>query len=154
MRLDSIQIQLGWASPSPRARLALAVVGPVTFRPTHRRSTVFTLLDDQKTIARPQLADKIGNPIAGEALAGPPTYMVSDPTILTIAPDADGMSCDVVTTGKLGTATLICTGSTADGTAVSGQVDFTVTTDVAATVNLAIDAPTPRDLTPEPAATT
>jgi hypothetical protein len=59
------------------------------------------ITDSQQFKVDIQPVDKAGNP---GTLASVPVWSVSDPTIVTVAPAADGLSAVVTATGKLGTA--------------------------------------------------
>lgn len=71
----------------------------------------------------------------------PPTWSSSDPTIVTVSPNADGSNADVVTTGKLGDAQVSVTGTSASGDALTGLLDVTVATSKATTFKLVAGIP-------------
>lgn len=92
----------------------------------------------QKVTATPTFKDGKGNPAKVD---GAPSYQTDNPAILTLNPSADGLSCEIVATGMIGTANVQCsadadlgpdvkqiilTGSieVVAGQAVTGSLDF------------------------------
>lgn len=63
------------------------------------------LTADQQLRLTPLFEDRYGN---AAPIDGMPRWEVSDETIATVTPDADGMSALVVTTGKVGGAQIRC----------------------------------------------
>ena len=82
------------------------------------------ITDSQQFRVEIQPVDKAGNP---GTLATVPVWSASDPTLLTVAPAADGMSAVVSATGKLGAAQVDVT---AEGDPTSGANTITGTVDV------------------------
>ncbi len=86
----------------------------------------FQLGDDQKFDLAVQGVDDAGN-VVPATFAAPPTWAVSDNTIATVAPSADGTSCTVTATGKLGSASVHVTGQGGAGVApLDATFDFDV----------------------------
>jgi hypothetical protein len=77
---------------------------------------------------------------------GVPDWSSSDPSVITVSPSADGMSCDAVTTGKLGVAQVQCN---ADADLGAGTKPITAVLDIevkaSEAVQLAIEAGVPTD---------
>jgi hypothetical protein len=82
------------------------------------------ITDSQQFRVEIQPVDKAGNP---GTLASVPVWSASDPTILTVAPAADGLSAVVSAMGKLGAAQVHVT---AEGDPTSGVNTITGTVDV------------------------
>jgi hypothetical protein len=100
------------------------------------RTTMLTLSDIQQSSLTVSIVDAKNNPAV---LAGIPVWTVSDSTILTIVPAADGLSAILTAVGPLGTAKV----SSAIGS-ISGSVDVTVIG--SAPAQLVISAATPTDV--------
>jgi hypothetical protein len=126
-------------------------IGPVVGRlPTPRARPVFTLLDDQKAtlhLSSPP-TDPAGNPIP--PIVGVPTWADDGAGCLTLTPAADGMSCAVTTTGKLGPTKVTAT-AMRGAVAVVDDFPIEVDADVQGSLNITADPPTARDLNPAPA---
>jgi len=101
------------------------------------------LTDAQKVTLKVNPVSKAGNPAPVD---GAPKWSVSDETVLTLVVAADGLSCDVVTTGKLGSSQVAVV---ADADLGEGVTELTATLDVdvkaSAAVNLGLDVGTPTD---------
>jgi hypothetical protein len=109
---------------------------------------MFTLLDDQQVNAKSNLAagpivDKAGNPIT---VVPPVVWTVDVADVLTLTPAADGNSCMVVTTGKLGPAKLTASVPTADGGTLTEVIDILVSVDPTNALNVTFDTPTDRPI--------
>ena len=97
----------------------------------------FVLMDDQKVDLGVMGTDDVGNPVT---FTGAPTWAVSDPTILTVTPDAtDPSKATVAATGKIGTAQVSV--SVAGPPPLTGTLDVQVTSSAA--TSLGISAGTP-----------
>lgn len=99
------------------------------------------LTDEQKVTlhAAPKTAKGNDAPVDGV-----PTWSTSDDTLVTLAPSADGFSCDAITVGPLGGCTITCTADAdlgPDVAAVLGTIDITVVAAPAASVAVTADAP-------------
>lgn len=87
----------------------------------------FNLTDSQQTICTLGYTDKRGNPSPAPAGAQPPVWLVDVPTVLSLTPSADGMSCTVAAVGPLGDAKLsVSVADNAGNSLASGSLDFTV----------------------------
>ena len=103
-----------------------------------------TLTDSQGVTLGPVSGlDAKGNPAS---LAGPATWASSDPTILSVAPSADGLSCDVEAVGALGN----CQVTVNDG-AATAVVNFTVVGGAAVSLNVPVGTPVEQQPAPAPA---
>lgn len=83
-------------------------VGPVGKRfilPWEERIVVFTLKDSEKVSVAVEFVSAGGNPAKVD---GAPSWESSDPSILTVTPATDGMSCMVTTVGPVGTTRVTC----------------------------------------------
>ena len=79
-------------------------------------------------------------------LSNPPTWAAggANPAIIALTPSADGLSCDLVATGTLGTAQVTVSDVTdAAGDSIQGVLDITVVAEAA--TQLAINAGTPTE---------
>jgi hypothetical protein len=95
---------------------------------------------DEKTVLRIQPVDVGGNPAK---LDGAPTWAVegTNPEVVTLSPSEDGMSCELVTTGTLGTCQVRVTGDADLGSetrSISGLLDVQV--EAGEAVNFTINA--------------
>lgn len=101
----------------------------------------FILTDIQSVGLAISVTDARGNPAA---LDGAPVWESSDPSILEVVAAADGLSCNVVAVGPLGTAQVKVTGDAKlgpDVTPILGVLDIEVVASEA--VNIAIVPGTP-----------
>jgi len=102
------------------------------------------LTDIQSVNATVVAEDAAGNPAP---LAAPPVWSVSDATMVTLTPSADGMSCNIKAAGPLGTAQVVVTGDgvlpdgTADPNTFTGTVDVTVVASEANQFAVSLDTP-------------
>lgn len=100
-----------------------------------------TLTDIQHVATTLETDDAAGNPIADAVFTIPPGWQSSDPTVVTVTPAADGLSADIVTTGKLGQAQITVTGTSVDGRTITGIGDVSVVTSGPATFRLNFGTP-------------
>jgi hypothetical protein len=111
-RLDRIEHTLEASLAVQRETLALlqrqfstaAVVELWLINPDGTRSKLdmaFTMTDVQSAPLSVTITDARGNPAKVD---GVPTWVSSDPTVLTATAAADGMSCVIAAVGPLGTA--------------------------------------------------
>ena len=101
-----------------------------------------TLTDVQKVTVGPISGTDAKGNVA--PLDGAPTFAVSDPTLATLAVSADGLSCDVVAAGALGTFQLTVSADGKIGPEVKtimGTVDFTVIGSDAVSLVVPVAAP-------------
>ncbi len=101
------------------------------------------LQDDQKVTLAVRPIDAAGNPAA---IDGAPAWTVegANPEILTLAPSADGLSCEALTVGPLGTCQVKVAADARIGPEVktiTGVLDIEVRGGEA--VSLAVDASVP-----------
>jgi hypothetical protein len=106
-------------------------------------TTMNTLKDTQKVTVTLEADDAAGNPTTS-TFPSPPAWQSSDATVVTVTPSADGMSAEVATTGKLGTAQVRVDATTADGRAITGLGDVEVVTSDATTFKLNFGTPVDR----------
>jgi hypothetical protein len=114
-----------------------------------------TLLDTQQvdvTISFFDADQPIPNPAAVT-----PSISVDDSTILALAqPPLDGpvtsVTVTVASTGKIGSANLLCTATNADGTTISGSQAFHVVSGDAASMTFDLGTPVAIPATPAPTA--
>jgi hypothetical protein len=100
------------------------------------------IADSQQFRVEIQPVDKAGNP---GTLATVPVWSASDPTILTVAPAADGMSAVVSGTGKLGAAQVHVTAEsdpTSGVNTITGTVDVQVVGGKAVSLRLTVGTAT------------
>jgi hypothetical protein len=104
------------------------------------------ITDSQEFKVEIQAVDKAGNP---GTLASVPVWSVSDPTILTVVPAADGMSAVVSAKGKLGAAQVNVTGE-GDPTPGVNTITGTLAVEVVGgkAVSLKLTAGTPTEIVP------
>jgi hypothetical protein len=136
--------------PEPAGDLGL-VIGPVRARPlqakgeTKHMATNLQLTDVQEVDLSIGPKDREGNPAQ---LDGVPTWVSSDPSIVTVTAAADGLSAVAATVGPLGTATVTVTGQgdlTGGGSdEVTDTVTVTVVGSQASSLNVTAGTPTQR----------
>lgn len=101
------------------------------------------LTDVQKVSLSVTPVSKAGNPAPVD---GVPTWSTSDDTVLTLKVSEDGLSCEAVTTGVLGTAQVSVV---TDADLGDGVIELTAVLDVevkaSAAVNLGLDVGVPTD---------
>lgn len=95
----------------------------------------FLLVDDQEVDLALDLRDRFGNPTTGY---GVPQWAVSDLSLLSITPSADGMTCLVQAVGKTGGAqvTVKVQRSSNPADVITGVQDFTIQASEATFVGL------------------
>jgi hypothetical protein len=101
---------------------------------------MFILTDIQHVTATLEIDDAAGNPVA-DSFASPPTWSSSDATVVTVTPAVDGLSADIASTGKLGTAQVSVQGTDVDGRALTGLETVQVVTSAASTFKLQFGTP-------------
>ena len=100
------------------------------------------LTTEQKVTLHAQPVTAAGSPALVE---GPIAWSVSDPAILTLVPSADGSSCEVITTGATGIATVTATGDANLDPLVTenvfGSMEFEIVVAKAAAIAIFADEP-------------
>lgn len=102
------------------------------------------LTDVQEARATIAPQDRAGN---AAPVDGVPTWESSDTSVLTVNPDSDGLSADVVTVGPLGKATVTVTADADLGegkTSVTGTLDVEIIASEASSLNVSVGTPTDR----------
>jgi hypothetical protein len=102
------------------------------------------LKDNQRVTVNVSPVDAKGNPAQVD---GAPVWAVVGPSILTLEPSTDGLTCVATTTGALGVTQLTVTADADLGEGVvtiSGLMDFEVVGGMA--VGLAVTAGVPEDI--------
>ena len=100
---------------------------------------------DQKVVLTIRPVDRGGNPAP---LDGVPVWSTTDTDLLTLTPAADGLSCAVITTGKLGAGQVNVVGDARIGDEVkniSGALDVNVQAGEAVNLTIEAGAPTLKD---------
>ena len=102
---------------------------------------MLTLKDNQKAVLSVAGQDAKGNPAT---LSTAPTWAVggANPEIVTIAPSADGLTCEINAVGPLGTAQ-VTVSDTVGANTLQGVLDITIIAGDA--TSLAINAGIPSD---------
>lgn len=113
----------------------------------------FVLLDSQKVALSVQPVDAAGNPAPVD---GAPSWETggAHPEILQLAPAADGLSCEIVAAGGLGTAQVKVSADArlgADIKTITGILDVEVVAGEAVTLTINAGSPEEKD-SPPPAA--
>lgn len=99
----------------------------------------FVLMDDQHVELTIAAVDDAGNPTT---LTSVPTWAVSDDTVLTVTPSADGMSADLVAVGKLGSSQVsVSAVIDADHPPISGTLDVNVVASGAVSITITPGTP-------------
>lgn len=101
-------------------------------------ATTLQLTDLQKCPLSISATDAKGN---AATLPNPPAWTVSDPTILSVTPAADGMSAEVAAVGPEGTAQVVVTADLGGGQNATGTLNVTVVGSAA--TNIAVTPGTP-----------
>lgn len=102
-------------------------------------SATITAIQDVAALATP--VDAKGN-IVSATFPTPPSWSVSDSTILTVSPAADGLSAVVTAVGKIGSASVSVSGTPAgESSPISGSATITVTAAQAASFALTFGTP-------------
>jgi hypothetical protein len=121
-----------------RARIIFSSVEVPPYNRIRGDLTMFTITDSQKTNLAINPVDKKGNPAKVD---GAPAWAVSDETLATLQPAADGLSAGLFANGPLGTfqVTVSADADLGEGIAtISGVLDVEVIAGAAA--SLAISA--------------
>jgi hypothetical protein len=125
----------------PEGHLILGVV----FSPYNKVKGVdymaLTLTDTQKVTATVAPKDKHGHPAAVE---GVPLWETTDPTVATVTPSEDGLSCVIAANGALGTCQVKVTADADLGegvTPLTGLLDLEVVAGAAVTLDITTSAP-------------
>lgn len=100
-----------------------------------------TLKDNQTVLVTLEVDDVANNPITDAVFTIPPGWQSSDSSIVTVEAAPDGLSANVVTTGKLGQAQITVTGTAVDGRVITGIGDVSVVTSGPATFKLNFGTP-------------
>lgn len=128
-----------------RFKLFFGAPFPLTSRGVSMSATI-TVVQQVPVTAQP--VDAKGNPTQ-TTFPTPPAWSVSDPTILSVSPAADGLSAVVTAVGKIGTATVTVSGTPTGATApITGSATVDVT--AAAPVAFTLTFGTAVDQTPAP----
>lgn len=106
--------------------------GTTTHKVKHMQSTISEGFKVQLAVA---LLSAGGNAVPASVA---PTWVSSDETILTVVPAADGLSAEVFSTGKAGTATIT---ASVDGLTATDEI--TVVAGAAASITLTASEPEP-----------
>lgn len=102
------------------------------------------LTNAQKVRIRVEPADEYGNPAPVD---GVPVWSLSDPSLITLELEPDGMSGYAITVGPVGTCTLTVTADADMGPGVvpiSGNLDLIVVQSQATFIGFSTDAPEPK----------
>jgi hypothetical protein len=103
---------------------------------------MLTLTDTQKDDLGVTFTDAKGNPALVD---GAPAWSVSDPTILSVTPTADGMGATIAALGPLGSCQVSVTADAdmgGDVKALVGTLDVSVVAGAAVSANISAGAPT------------
>ncbi len=106
--------------------------------------STLVLTDSQKVSLSIAPVDAAGQPAPVD---GVPAWASSDDTVLTVAASSDGLACDAVTTGKLGTATVSVTADAdmgAGSTEIVGTLDIQVNAGPAVSLGITAGEPSER----------
>lgn len=110
---------------------------------TFKEEAKMKLTDIEKVALAIQPLSAAGNPAPVESVA----WAVSDPSILSLTPSEDGLSCSVVTTGALGAARVNVTADADLGEGIvtlEGFIDFEIVASQAVNLNIAAGTPESR----------
>ena len=103
---------------------------------------MFTMTDSQKASLQIKPVDKRGNPAPVD---GVPVWASSDVNTITVAPAADGMSCEITAVGPLGQCQVTVSADADMGTGVTtitGVLDVQIIAGAAASLAISAGAPT------------
>lgn len=103
----------------------------------------YVMSDVDKTTLHIAAVDVKGNPAPLENVV----WSVSDATILTATPAPDGLSCEVLAVGALGTSqvNVLADAQVGDGvTNLTGLFDATIVASQAVTLSITADPPVPQ----------
>jgi hypothetical protein len=133
-------------SPCLREKSVEFSIGPVSeqrITGIEVKNMTVTLTDIQQFNVAVAFQDARGNPAT---VIAPPTWSVSDPTLLVVTAGTDGMSATVVAQGPLGTGQVTVAadgGPVAGNDPINGVLNVTVVSSAATTAVFAPSAPTP-----------
>lgn len=103
---------------------------------------MLVLKDTEQSALATQFLDKKGNPAP---VQGVPVWATSDATILSVTPEADGLSATIVANGPLGTAQVSVTADADLGDGVKpvvGTLDVNIVAGEAVSANISAGTPT------------
>jgi hypothetical protein len=131
---------LGITQPT-KTRLTFTITLPCGSEITGASPMALVLKDNQSVTYTIGGKDSAGNPAT---IAGPVTWALSDSTVLSVTPAADGMSAVVAALGPLSTAAgvQLTVSDTGDG-GLTGSDNITVVSSSATSLTLTAGAPTP-----------
>lgn len=98
--------------------------------------------DSEKAVASMAVTDAKGFPVDQPTFDAPPAWTIDDPSIASLNPSADGLSCEVVAL-KPGSANL-SVGAAAGGKNFAGALPVLVTAGDAANIAISLGAPVPQ----------
>lgn len=98
--------------------------------------------DTEKQTATIAVTDAKGFPVDQPTFDAAPAYAIDDPTVASLSPSADGLSCDVIAL-KPG-STNLNVAATAAGKDFAGTVPVLVTAGDAAQITLSLGAAVPQ----------
>lgn len=128
--------QPGPCHRGPRLNL---LVGPISEQKVEGAQVMSLILTDSQQVALAVTAtDKRGNPTG--QFDQSPSWSVSDPNILAVAPAVDGMSAVVSAAGPLGAAQVNVT-ALVNGNTIAGTLDVEVHAGEAVNISLVAGAP-------------
>jgi len=131
----------GTTTPPAKTRLTFSITTPCGVKITGDSPMALVLKDNQSVTYTIGGKDSAGNP-AG--ITGPVTWALSDSTVLSVTPAADGMSAVVAALGPLSTAAgvQLTVTDTGDG-GLTGSDNITVVASSPTSLSLTPGAPTP-----------
>lgn len=97
-----------------------------------------TMTDVQKCALTLAAKDAKGN---AATLPSPPSWTVSDPTLLTVTPSADGLSAEIAAVGPEGNCQVNVSADLGGGQTVTGSLAVTITGSAAATISVTPGTP-------------
>ena len=118
------------------AQIQTAVIPPVAVSASltlrgSKGDILMQLKDNEPGSYQVQLKDAAGNPATIDP-AALPVWAITDPSLATLTPSADGLSCAVQPSGKLGTATIqFSIPAVDDEPAIQASDDLTIIASVA-----------------------
>lgn len=127
------------AVTAPRFRFKVGPVETLNL-PQGTFDMALTLKDNQHVSASLQEFDAAGNPVP-TAFDTPPTWSSSDPTVITVTPNADGVNADIAATGKLGSAQVRVDATNDAGQPIVGLGDIDVVVGAGTTVGITFGTP-------------
>lgn len=103
------------------------------------------LTDEQKVLLRVEPKTEAGN---AAPIDGVPSWTATDPTLVTLQPAPDGLTCEVITNGPTGSCDVTCTADADLGegvTEITGSITIEVVAAGAVTLDIANDPPVLKD---------